>query len=173
MPQIRQDYRPTPEEIAEVGSEERWWQRTMHEIGPVQRWSECMQDASRRLGKPLGYPGNMQHLLEAEGFDRFIHKVDRLHLKPQIIDEFGVRRYADNDSAECSIENLVKCSMFQMEERTERGQTYSYAPVLEGLSMYLLTQCCEPRWDPASVRELCLDVARTCYSKRRPVYFNL
>ncbi|KAK5170915.1 uncharacterized protein LTR77_004059 [Saxophila tyrrhenica] len=165
-PRLRLEYTPPRDELVAAGGYQRWQEKLMEEIRPVQEWWHLMQEASHRMGRPLTYPSNMEEMLENAGFDRTHHETFRIHMVPPPVD--GDIREEDGNRAEVKMENLFKGAMFQFHaNRANR-------PVdLEGLTMYLLTQYCNPPRSVDEVRKRCADVARICNSRRRPVYFNL
>jgi hypothetical protein len=117
-----------------------------------------MEEASRRFGKPIAYPSDIEQQLEAVGFINPAHKSVRIQMQPP--------KTAPDDSPEWSMQRNCRGAMFQTKPDPVRCES------LEGMSMYLLTQYL-PDWGEDDVRRICLDVARGCNMKGLPLFFNL
>lgn len=116
-----------------------------------------MQEASRRFGKPIGYPVDIGKRLEAAGFINPAHKSVRIQMQPPSSES--------DDSPEWSMQRLCR-GIFEIQSDPLRCDP------LEFLSMYLLTQSLGG-WNAEDVRRVCVDVARICDVKTLPIYFNL
>lgn len=161
-----QDYCPLPADVEQAGGIDQWWERVRQDFMPMQHWWNCLQEASSRVGKPIGYPTNMEQMLEDAGMDNALHRTVRIYLDP--VHFKLVLAEEDRVRPEVLITNMCKAAMFTRDEGTR-----TYARELEGLSMYLLTQCAQPPWNPADVQRICSDIARACNRPRRPVFFNM